>query len=131
MGGGLLSLQLFSNFEAGQEGHVHSLMEFTSAVVLGVSWRMKQSANIVDAGWSNLRRKKTETVWCSSGPLDNVRLALQVKTDMITSTHEVVNYIGQLREASNRVRDSSEHVTDKLEEEVKFYTDLWMRISKK
>mmetsp|Transcript_104132 Transcript_104132/g.184930 ORF Transcript_104132/g.184930 Transcript_104132/m.184930 type:complete len:545 (-) Transcript_104132:122-1756(-) len=124
--GGLLAFAVFSHKEAGD--HLKDIFKFTRLTCKHLCWRMKQTSNIVMSGWSNLRRVKTESSWCSSGPVDNVRLALHVNSDMITGTDEVLNYLLQLDVAVEERIRSSEKIQDKINSEVHFYAMLWKHV---
>ena len=83
-------------------------------------------ADLAQTGWSNLRRGDTETHWSNTGPVDNVRQALHVKTDMVKMAREVQGQVKAVKAATSRAEKvEDKRVEQKLRNELDFHLHLW------
>jgi len=111
--------------------HVAEIMTFISMCVESTESDLIAIADKAQAGWSNLRRGDHQSPWSNTDPVDNVRAALHVKSDMIRiarDTQETVRLI-QVETMKAQTEDGP-RVEQKLENELQFHLQLWQLISK-
>jgi len=77
-------------------------------------------------GWEKLRRGSTNSSWSNSGPVDNLRLALSAKANIVTTVRDGIIIARDL--SSRADRSAAEKVYEKADAELESYLLEWGRV---
>lgn len=111
--------------------HVVEIMKFVGLSLDSAESDLIAVADTAQAGWSNLRRGDYQSNWSNTSPVDNVRAALHVKTDMVKMARDARETVKLVQaEATKAEKVEASDVEEKLESELKFHLQLWQLISK-
>eukprot|EP00435_Cladocopium_sp_Y103_P049656 s985_g15.t1 len=111
--------------------HVVEIMKFVGLSLDSAESDLIAVADFAQAGWSNLRRGDHQSHWSNTAPVDNVRAALHVKTDMVKMARDARETVKLVQaEATKAEKVEASDVEEKLESELKFHLQLWQLISK-
>lgn len=103
--------------------HVLELLTFASDSVEHLKKHMLEVGEQAQTGWETLRRGSHESNWCSTGPMDSVRLALAARLDTCNAVAEAVHITKDLK--SRAEQSSSDALLEELNQEMTSYLDEW------
>lgn len=136
----MMSLQNFASlggtnmFLAGQVSaeDATQVLDWIDKAVQEVRQHIVRIADIGQGGWSNLRRKKKTSWFSHPGPLDNMRLAMNIEDHI---ERLAMNESGTIRamkaHLSNCRVQKGGFPEDELSKELKYFQRFWEAISKK
>jgi len=112
--------------------HARGVMDFIDNVVREVKLHVCRMGDIAQGGWSNLRRGRKNSWFSSSGPLDNMRLAMnnEENVDKIAANASGMMRYLKAHITSCRVVDSKQE-EEALSKEIEYFKRFWEALSKK
>ncbi|CAK9059184.1 unnamed protein product [Durusdinium trenchii] len=111
--------------------HVMEILKFVGLAVDSAESDLVAVADLAQSGWSNLRRTDRESHWSNTTPVDNVRAALHIKSDMVRTARDAQETVKVLKaETMSAEKVDEDQIEDKLQHELEFHLHLWELISK-
>ncbi|CAE8634839.1 unnamed protein product [Polarella glacialis] len=123
--------QMFLNQNLDREHAIQSMV-FALETVAEAEDQANRICDIARTGWDALRRQKQSSNWCSTGPFDNFRIALQAKGDMHKIVEEVISILHELQGRANQaLGPETKHLSTSMDSELAGYQNLWGRLKKR
>ncbi|CAE8607327.1 unnamed protein product [Polarella glacialis] len=123
--------QMFLNQALDRE-HVVQSIAFALETVTEAEDQANRICDVARTGWDALRRKKQSSNWCSTGPFDNFRIALQAKGDLHNIAEEVISILHDLQgRAVKALGPETKHLSTSMDSELAGYQNLWRRLQKR